>query len=79
MKLYAQDVNFLVFLYLHLVVLPGSLKYLLDSCLNTHISTHKVQFEEFKIISGKIFGIAKDALDVKGIGRVKLVYPVSGY
>lgn len=61
------------------VALPGSLKYLLDSCLNTHISTHKVQFEEFKIISGKIFGIAKDALDVKGIGRVKLVYPVSGY
>ena len=61
------------------VVLPNSSKYLLDSGSTIHISVQKDHFEDFKTISGKIFGIAEEALEVKGIGSVKLIHPVTGH
>ena len=61
------------------VKVPLSKKCLLDSGSNIHIAVHKDQFVDFRIISGKVSGIAEAPLDVEGIGTVKLVYPSTGY
>lgn len=59
--------------------LPISRKFLLDTGSNVHISVNKDQFVEFEAISGQISGIAEDSLEVKGIGKIKLVHPTTGH
>ena len=59
--------------------LPISRKFLLDTGSNVHIAVNKDQFVEFEAISGQISGIAEDSLEVKGIGKIKLVHPTTGH
>lgn len=60
------------------VILPGLSKCLLDTGSNTYICVRKDQFKNFKTISGKAYGIIEEALDVKNIGRVKLIHLNTG-
>ena len=61
------------------VNLTMSDKYLLDTGSDINITVNKNHFFEFETIGGHVSGINDTQLEVKGIGKIKLVHPSTGH